>query len=184
MAFDACMKHGPDLMVFGDTDEAPTPDIAEFLIDGIDPAVDLYLADWVNLAYSLRTAIGGQNSRWSFQKRTNNKKGLILRVREGRHYRYDRRLQHVRLEPSPAGEGSTIIRTTDQLLTQPKLLHYKYAAWMKWQANPQSKTKAYADLLTNAEIVPVWSDWLWPYPIPELNYEGSTPLPWPLTLSI
>lgn len=156
---EACLKYRPDFIVFGDTDEAPTPDIIEFIASNPDSSVDLFLCDWVNLVHSVRTAIGGE-SRWSFQTPRGNKKDLVLRVRNGIKYNYPAVLQHVRMDRSGL---------ETRIVPQPKLIHYKYAAWEKWCANPQSKTNAYADLLAKAEIVPVPSEWLWPFPIPLLD---------------
>ncbi len=104
-AWDAAMKYSPSLVVFGDTDELPTPAIAEWLQFGPDLTVEHWYADWVNLWGDEAHAIGGQSSEWSFQKASNNKKGIATRPIPGKQYRYRPDIQHVRMEPSPLHEG-------------------------------------------------------------------------------
>lgn len=159
-SFDLATRHGADYVVFGDTDEIPTPDIVRWLESKPDPSVELWLADWVNLYRDTAHAIGG-NCPWSFQVPTNNKKGLVLRYRPGKTYTYRHGLQHVRMEPNPLHEGATVFDDTHKL-GPVKLIHHKFADWERWQANPMSQTEKYRRVLDGAEIVDVPAEWIWP----------------------
>jgi hypothetical protein len=163
-AWDAAMQYRPSLVVFGDTDEIPTPDIADWLAadGGPDPAVEHWYADWVNLWGDERHAIGGQNCAWSFQKPTNNKKGLVTRPIPGKAYRYWINQQHVRMEPSPVYEGTTRIDERHRI-GPVKLVHYRYAS-EQWRSNPMRHLRRFQTMADGAEIVDVPSEWIWPAP--------------------
>ena len=74
LAWDRAMEYSPDLVVLGDSDEAPTPDVVEWIRSNPDPSAEVWYADWVNLAGGLTHAIGGSRSEWSFQVPGNNKR--------------------------------------------------------------------------------------------------------------
>lgn len=153
-AWDAAMSTQPELILLGDTDEWPTADAAEW-IRSRDRSVEVWCADWVNLYGDPLHAIGG-NSEWSFQKKTNNKKGFAVRPVPGREYRYRIADQHVRMEPSPrAGPFDE----THRLLEFPKLLHWKYCS-RGWIEHPMRNLPRYAGMRA-AEIVPIPAGWHW-----------------------
>lgn len=167
MAWDLAMAYRPTLIVTGDTDETPTPDIPGWLLSKPDPSVEVWYADWVNLFGGVTHAIGG-NSRWSFQAASNNKKGLVIRPMPGKTYRYRDALQHVRMEPNPLGEADTIHDETHRL-GPVKLIHYKWANWKRWQDHPLSRDERYGQLLDHSELVPVPASWRWSFPIEALK---------------
>jgi hypothetical protein len=159
-AWDAALRFDPSIVVFGDTDEIPTPDIAQWLAAGPDHNVEHWYADWVNLWGDERHAIGGQGSAWSFQRATNNKKGLATRPIRGKTYRYRRDFQHVRMEPSPIYEGSTGVDAAHRI-GPVKLVHYKYGS-PRWRENPMRDLPRFRAMTDGAEIVDVPAGWLWP----------------------
>lgn len=163
-AWDLAMRHDPALVVLGDTDEVPTPDIVEWLASDPEPAVEVWYADWVNLAFDTANAIGGMRSKWSFANPANNKKGIVVRPRRGKEYRYRQALQHVRMEPNPVREGDTV-HDESHRLGPAKLIHYKWANWRRWQASPLSQAADYRRIFDNPDLDAVPRDWLWPFPI-------------------
>lgn len=167
VAWDAAMQYRPDLVLLADTDEVPTPDVAEWLEGGPNPAVDCWYADWVNLWNDAGHAIGGNRNVWSFQVPTNNKKGLVVRPRGGRAYRYRLGDQHVRMEPNPLHEGRTVIDDTHRM-GPAKLVHYKYGNRRRWLASPLSLRPKYLTMIAGGEIVPVPQEWLWRWDADEL----------------
>lgn len=158
-AWDAAMRYDPELVVFGDTDEIPTPDIIDWLAadGGPDPAVEHWYADWVNLWGDELHALGGPRSEWSFQKPTANKKGLVTRPIPGKNYRYRPADQHVRMEPSPVLEGKTVIGEAHRV-GPAKLVHYKYAS-AAWRSNPMRELPRFKVMSEGAEIVDVPASW-------------------------
>lgn len=163
-AWDLAMRWSPDLVVLGDTDEIPTPDIGGWLASNPDPSVEVWYADWVTLIGDAHHAIGGTRSPWSYQVPTNNKKGLIVRPIPGKQYRYRQGLQHVRMEPSPLAEDRAVLDDAHRI-GPVRLLHFHYADWTRWQSQPLSQTPKYRRLADDAEIVPVPPMWHWPLPM-------------------
>lgn len=156
-AWDAAMRHSPDLVVFGDTDEIPDPSIVPWLASNPDAAVEHWYADWVNLWGDEQHAIGGR-SAWSFQVPTNNKKGLVTRPIPGKVYQYRRALQHVRMEPSPVYEGKTGIDDAHRV-GPVKLIHHRYAS-EAWRSNPMRDFPRFKAMTDGAEIVDVPAEWV------------------------
>jgi hypothetical protein len=155
------IAHNPRFVILSDADESPAPSIAEWLASGPDESVDCWYADWVNLIHDAGHAIGGARSLWSFQNPGTNKKGMVIRYRPGREYRYRPATRHVRMEPSPLSEGATIHDATHRLCPVP-LLHYRWAAWPRWSQSEQSKLPAWATWPpADAEIVDVPRSLLW-----------------------
>jgi hypothetical protein len=156
-AWDAAMRYSPSLVVFGDTDEIPTPDIAGWLESDPDPAVEHWYCDWCHLWRDERHALGGVSSEWSFQNPRANKKGLVTRPIPGKDYRYRLADQHVRMEPSPLHEGRTVFDEAHRLAPV-RLIHHKYAS-AEWLANPMRKLERFKRMAEGAEIVEVPAEW-------------------------
>jgi hypothetical protein len=136
--WDWATECNPKWVVLGDTDEIPAPSIMQFMAENEDSPVDCWLADWMNLVGDAGHVIGG-NSRWSYQMDGSNKKGMIIRYRQGKEYRYRTGgLRHVRMEPSPLHEARSL--TDDRCQVGPvPLVHYKWANWPRWDQMEESK---------------------------------------------
>ncbi len=162
IAWDLAARYEPDWIVLGDTDETPTPDIERW-ITGADRSVDVYYTHWVNCWQNARFALGGVNAKWSFQNPAANKKALLVRRRAGVAYRYNvDQLQHCRMEPNPINPGRAVIDETHVLVDSPKLIHLKYAAWARWQADPLRRAGGqYSTMEADAEIVSIPDGWHW-----------------------
>jgi len=159
----------PEYVILGDTDEVPTPDIAEWLSGGPDAAVNCWLADWVNLCPDAAHAIGGSECIWSFQTDGSNKKGIVVKYDPAREYCYklDYR-RHVRLEPSPMRRRTSL--TCDSIRMGPtKLLHYRWANWGRWAASDMAALPYYQPWPpAGAQIIDVPRSWLWRWSADEL----------------
>lgn len=156
-----CLTHKPEWILWADTDEIPTPDVAEW-VKNLDDRIDCYYADWVNLYRDAGHALGGVNAKWSFQNTRTNKKGLATRIREGVEYRYDvSKRNHVRMEPNPLAFDRTLYDTTHVLAGMPKLVHYRYANWPRWCGMINRHEEQYRHMEDDATIVEVPPEWLW-----------------------
>lgn len=162
MVWDWATACDPRYVLLGDTDEVPTPHALLWLYDGFgdDDKVDCFYADWANLIHDTRHAIGG-SSAWSYQVPANNKKGFAVRYVKGRDYRYRHGTRHVRMEPSPlmeAGTGHDDLHKTGPV----PLVHYRWANWPRWQADPAAALPAYQPWPpSDARIIDVPHHWIW-----------------------
>lgn len=157
----AAMTFEPSLIVFGDTDEVPTPDVVEWVktVKDRPQKGERWYVSWVNLFGDYSHAIGGE-SLWSFQCARGNKKCLAMQP--GGDMRYTGS-QHVGMEPgrpsggpAPKGEGRYLVLT-------PLLLHLKYASEV-YKTRPESKLKRHApdEMLKGGRVVDIPSHWVWP----------------------
>ncbi len=162
VAWDFAVESDPDWVLFGDSDEVPEPSIVQ-MIEQLDPRVDCYYADWINLVHDAGHAIGG-NSPWSYQLATSNKKGLLHRHIKGHGYSYDTRLiRHCRMEPNPVNHSKAIIDTTHKMGTVP-LIHYRWANWRRWLASdmaPLPKYQPWPPAGCTVVDVPRSRLWMW-----------------------
>lgn len=164
----------PDLVLLSDADESPAPALAAWLSDNPDPAVECFYADWVNLVHDAGHAIGGPTSVWSFQNPATNKKGMLVRYRAGRQYRYRMDCtRHARMEPSPVNEYSTRYDATHRLGPVP-LIHHRWAAWERWRASERAARPYWNPWPpADATIVDVPRSMLWRWDAEDL-IEGLT----------
>lgn len=175
LTFDRCAAHNPKWILLGDTDEAFTPDLAEWLAREPDPKVDCWYLDLVNLWQGANWCIGGDNI-YSYHRADANKRGAIIRYRLGKDYRYrTNAIQHVRLEPSPVNESRAVENATHRRTLAPKAVHYKFANWPRWEQSPQAKSVKYQTYLADVQCELTPKEWLWRWDAVE--YLKSLPEP-------
>lgn len=168
LTFNAAAKYNPKWILLGDTDEAFTPDLAEWLASEPDPTVDCWYLDLVNLWQGTKCCIGGKNI-YSYHRDDANKRGAIIRYRPGKEYRYRTdAVKHVRLEPSPVHEGKAVEDATHRRTFMPKVVHYKFANWPRWEMSPQSQSQKYQNYLAGVEAEETPKEWLWRWDTGEL----------------
>ncbi len=159
-ALDKAMTLNPSLIVFGDTDEVPTPDALGFIghINAEPWTGARYYMHWVNLWGDHRHAIGG-NSEWSFQNPAGNKKCFAMQP--GGNMRYSTPI-HSPMEPGRNSGGKAPEGHGHILVNSPKLLHLKYAS-AAYIGSPESKLARHApeEMLRGGEVVDVPAEWLW-----------------------
>lgn len=161
LTFDAAAKYNPKWILLGDTDEYPTPDISDWLASDPDPKVDCWYLDLVNLFSGVKCCIAGDNV-YSYRRIDSNKRGAIIRYRPGKEYRYRTdAIKHVRLEPSPVNEGRAVEDATHRRTNRPKMVHYKFANWPRWEASAQSKSEKYQRYLADVHVEETPKEWLW-----------------------
>lgn len=151
-----------DYVLLGDTDEVLTPDIRLWLAYEPDQSVHLWYTHWVNLYRGAGQYAGGQVCPWSFERPQSNKKGAIVRYDPERFYRYNmEQTRHTRLEPSPVRTDRAVMDPHNRLLDSPKLIHWKWGNWPRWQQTFQSQTDKYGAMFANAEVKAAPDDWHW-----------------------
>jgi len=162
--WDLLAESNPDWVILGDADEIPTPDVVEFLAD--PPDVDLVYLDVVQLYQSSRHYIGGPDCLWSHEHPGSNKKGALIHFDPAVHrdggYRYDERMQrHCRLEPSPTHKARAVVNPRRIHVDQPKLIHWKWVNWDRWQGSFQAELPKYQRLWEGMTLKNTPEDWLW-----------------------
>lgn len=160
--WELCTRDNPEFVVLGDTDEIPSPDIVRFFDQKPHRAIDLWYTHLVNLYQGAGQYIAGSRNIWSPEHPGSNKRGMIVRHRPGKEYRYRMdALEHVRAEPSPLHEGRAVFTETHRLTDYPVDVHYKWAHWDRWNAEPQSKLVEFQGFDAGVEAKRVSRDWLW-----------------------
>lgn len=158
-SLDVAMTLDPTWLVFGDTDEYPTPDAAKWL-DGVKDrpqAGERYYVHWVNLWGDYKHAIGG-DSAWSFQCDRGNKKCFAMQPGGDMRYQGTR---HTGMEPGRDGGGRAPTGPGRFLIDSPKLIHLKYGA-ENYRDRPESRIARHrpAEMLRNGTVIEVPSEWL------------------------
>lgn len=160
-SMDEAMKLKPSLIVFGDTDEVPTPDAATWIrsIATESQRESRWYAHWVNLFGNYNHAIGG-DSVWSFQSGRGNKKCLAMQPCADMTYIGTR---HTGMEPGRHSGGSAPTGLNRHLIDAPKLLHLKYGAKV-YQSRPEAKLARHRPetMLESGHVVDIPDLWLWP----------------------
>ena len=161
-SLDHAMQLKPSLIVFGDADEVPTPDVTDWIkeIEREPQTGHRWYVSWVNLWGDVRHAIGGM-SAWSFQNPRGTKKCLAMQPGTPENMMYFGN-QHIGMEPGRAGGGAAPIGPGHTLVDSPKLVHLKYASEV-YKRRPESKLARHApdEMLKGGEVVDVPTDWLW-----------------------
>jgi len=161
--WDLLAEGSPDWIVLGDADEIPTPDVVPFLAS--DPDVDLVYLHTVNLYQSPDRWISGPRCVWSPEHPGSNKKGVLVRFDARRHaaggYRYDPGVRHVRLEPSPRSRLRHVLTPRHVLADAPKLVHWKWVNWQRWEASAQARLPKYQRLWDGLELSATPPEWHW-----------------------
>lgn len=162
VAWDRCQALGADWILLGDSDEVPTPDVLGWLKENQheQPKVEVYYWHLENLYGGILHYITGP-CIYSSSRKDSNKRGAFCRVRPGVKYKYRQAFKHVRLEPNPVHEVRPIIDGRHVLLDQPRMIHYKWAHWPRWEASPQRHSTKYQQYLLNLELSQTPAPWLW-----------------------
>lgn len=157
-------KSNPDWVILGDADEIMTPDIVDFFNN--PPDVDLCYVHIVNLFKDSHTYICGKKCAWSYQCPGSNKKGALVRFNAKRHanggyiYQLDR-YRHTKIEPSPLDKSKVIIDSKHILIDTPKMIHWKWVNWPRWEMSKQSRMGKYKRLWQGIQLDTVPDNWHW-----------------------
>lgn len=156
---DRALKLRPDYLYLGDTDEIPTPEVVDFFPWAARKYGDIefFRFDIVNLYQSEDQYISGKNCIWSPEHPGSNKRTAIIRLVPGKSYSYDvTKACHVPLEPLGVKGGI--------LFSSPKILHYKFTNWERWERSIKAGMKKYQDYWKGLEVSATPSPWLWRNP--------------------
>ncbi len=154
-AWDRAASYSPDWIALGDTDEMPTPDVVGFT-KSLNPDVDGYYVDWVNLWGDTSHALGGVNAKWSFENPRQRKRPLLVRRRDGVEYKF-------RPDTTAHGDHEPNRNKLEAVYVPfPKMIHYKYGR-EQWQCDPLRLAGGqYSSMEADATIVDVPAEWHWP----------------------
>lgn len=159
-SIDAAMPLNPSLILFGDTDEVPTPDAGGWVksISAEPQRGARWYCHWVNLFGNYNHAIGG-DSVWSFQSGRGNKKCFAMQPGDTRYIGS----RHTGMEPGRSSGGAAPTGDNRHLIDSPKLLHLKYGA-DNFRSRPESRLLRHQPetMLESGRIVDVPDSWLWP----------------------
>jgi len=157
--WDLMAEYHPDWVLLGDADETITPDIIPFLADG--PTGNVYYLDWVNLFKDKWHQIVGPHCIWSYEHKGSNKKGAIIRFSAAAGGYNLGKYRHTRLEPNPISQKKHIEDDKHRWIQAPKLLHWKFTNWPRWDATLQSKTDKYVLYWRGIVLEDTPEEWLW-----------------------
>lgn len=160
-ALNHAMRFDPSLIVFGDTDEVPTPEAFGWIPEMAKrpQAGERWYCHWVNLWRDFDHAIGGM-SEWSFQNPRGNKKCLMMQPGGDMVYADE---QHNGMEPGRQSGGPAPTGEGKYLIDWPKLMHMKYG-WSGFPNRAEAKLPRHQPgvMLRGGEAVNVPPEWKWP----------------------
>lgn len=161
VSLDLAMKLDPTLIMFGDSDELPTPDVLTWIetVKNLPQLGIRWYVDWVTLWGDYQHRIGG-DSVWSFDYARSNKKCLAMQPGGDMVYPDH---NHTGMEPGRFGGGVAPVGEHRYLIQRPKLVHYKYSSQV-YKTRPEAKLARHqpAEMLKGGAVVDVPSEWLWP----------------------
>lgn len=162
--WDLLARGDPEWILLGDADEIPTPDIVRFLEN--PPDVDVVYLDWVQLYRTPLQHIAGPECIWSYEHPASAKKGALVRFdrekQKSGEYRYDlKKFRHTRLEPSPVSPQRHVETLRHLLVKAPKLLHWKWVNWERWDGSYQAGLLKYRTYWDGMILKPTPKEWLW-----------------------
>ncbi len=160
VSLDRAMKLNPSLIVFGDTDELPTPDVLTWIetVKNLPQLGYRWYVDWVTLWQDYQHRIGGQ-SVWSFDHPRSNKKCLAMQPGGDMVYPDH---NHTGMEPGRFGGGPAPTGEGRFLIESPRLVHLKYGSEI-YKTRPESKLVRHKPetMLAGGCVVDVPSGWIW-----------------------
>jgi hypothetical protein len=161
--FDRAIAHNPDFVILGDTDEIVTPDTPSFLASALAqfPDVDVFKLPMINLYKGEDQYISGVNCIWSPEHKGSNKRGAIVRYRPEKKYVYEDKFRHVPCEPRISGPDGVLHILRTHHVQNPKMLHYKFANWERWEKSYKAGMEKYRRYWEGLETSSTLTKWFW-----------------------